>query len=157
SPCCHQEICAKPWLRMPVIHSSWMGRADWFRRNPYRPDATRVEDWELLHRTHSNCRLANLHDVLMGVREDTLSVRQQMTARKELCKYAAESSWRNKDFQVARTMLAQLPRAAVDLVAILAGLGLSILPRSATPATPAEIAGWNSVWETLKPSVRYKL
>lgn len=150
-PANHEEICARPWLRMPVIHASWMGQIEWFRRHPYRVDATRVEDYDLLRRTHPESRFANIREVLLGVREDSISLHQQMIARKEICKYAIESSRRDRDFPAAgRTLAAQLPRAALDILAVGSGLGLALLPRGARPATRAEIEEWNAVWKAMR-------
>ena len=149
SPEEHADICARPWLRMPVIHSSWMGRSGWFRSHPYRLDATRMEDFELLRRTYRNSRFANLSEILLGVREDSILLRTQLIARKELCRYAIECSRRDKDLLALKTIAAQIPRALLDVIAVCSGLGLAILPRSASPTTATELADWNDVWATI--------
>jgi len=147
----HEEICARPWLRMPVTHSTWMGRLDWFRRNPYRVDVTRAQDWELLRRTFRDSRFANIQDALSGVREDSISLRKQLTARRNICALALEFARQDRDLVTAgRTIAAELPRAAADVLAIGSGLGLALLPRRAQPATPVEIEEWNTVWETIQ-------
>jgi glycosyltransferase involved in cell wall biosynthesis len=149
-PASHEEICARPWLRMPVIHATWIGQIGWFRRHPYPIEAVRAEDYALLRRTYRESRFANIRDVLLGVREDSILLRQQMIARKEVCQYAIEASKRDRDFTAVKTIVAQATRAALDILAVGSGLGLAILPRGATRATPVEVKEWNTVWKTVK-------
>lgn len=49
----HSAICRRPWLGFYMPHPTWMGRTEWFRRNPYLDPAPYCcEDQELLLRTH---------------------------------------------------------------------------------------------------------
>ena len=53
----HADICRRPWLGFYMAHPSWMGKTDWFKRNPYLDPAPYCcEDQELLLRAHdSSC------------------------------------------------------------------------------------------------------
>lgn len=52
-----------------VVHPSVLGRADWFRRNPYDADLRRAQDHELWVRTFAASRIVNLNEPLIFVRE----------------------------------------------------------------------------------------
>jgi glycosyltransferase involved in cell wall biosynthesis len=146
----HKRICARPWLQIAVTHATWMGRLGWFSRNRYRGDVARAQDWELLRRTFRNSHFANLPEVLVGVREDSISLRKQMLTRRQVCKLALEFSTQERDFLTAcKTIAAESPRAALDVLAVVSGLGFALLPRRLQPATQTEINQWKAVWETV--------
>jgi glycosyltransferase involved in cell wall biosynthesis len=149
-PASHEQICARPWLQMAVTHATWMGRVGWFSRNPYRVDVPRAQDWELLRRTFRESHFANLPDVLVGVREDSISLWKQILTRQQVCKLALEFSRHDGDFLMAgKTIAAELPRAALDVLAVASGLGFALLPRRLQPASQTEINQWKAVWETV--------
>ena len=52
-----------------LIHPTVMGRAEWFRRNPYDPVYVRAEDHELWSRTCATTRFARLIEPLFFYRE----------------------------------------------------------------------------------------
>lgn len=57
----HSTICARPWQGFFMPHPTWMGRTEWFRRNPYaEPAPYCCEDQELLLRTYKSCCFAVL-------------------------------------------------------------------------------------------------
>jgi peptidoglycan/xylan/chitin deacetylase (PgdA/CDA1 family) len=65
----HEEICRRPWLRIPMTHPSWMGRLDWFRQHRYpEPAPYYAEDFELLLRACDSSRFAALPQVLLAYR-----------------------------------------------------------------------------------------
>lgn len=65
----HKMICARPWLRFPMPHPSWMGRISWFRRHHYQdPAPYRCEDNELLLRAHKNSTYDAVDAVLLAYR-----------------------------------------------------------------------------------------
>ena len=53
----HADICRRPWQGFYMAHPSWMGKTEWFLRNPYSvPAPYCCEDQELLLRAHhSSC------------------------------------------------------------------------------------------------------
>lgn len=77
----HEEICARPWAGFYLAHPTWMGRIEWFRKNPYRKDALRAQDQDLLLRTYRQSRFAALSDVLLGYRQETLSLSRILRGR----------------------------------------------------------------------------
>ena len=53
----HSDICRRPWQGFHMAHPTWMGKKEWFVRNPYlEPAPYCCEDQELLLRTYrSSC------------------------------------------------------------------------------------------------------
>jgi glycosyltransferase involved in cell wall biosynthesis len=146
-PAGHAEICMRPWAGFPMAHPTWMGRLQWFRQNPYREDAVRMEDRELLFRTYSQSRFANIPEVLLGYREDSLSLGRQLQARKNTCKLTAAYARQHGKFALAgRVIAGQAARIAVETLALSTGLGYKILRHRAMLPTPAEAEEWKRVW-----------
>ena len=77
----HAAICRRPWHGFPMPHPTWMGRADWFRQNPYDELARKAQDQSLLYSTYRTSRFAGLPDALLGYRYTGLSVRKTLTGR----------------------------------------------------------------------------
>jgi peptidoglycan/xylan/chitin deacetylase (PgdA/CDA1 family) len=80
----HEDICRRPWLRIPMTHPSWMGRMEWFRRFRYPvPAPYYAEDFELLLRACGSSRFAALPDVLLAYRvRDRIDFAKSLRARK---------------------------------------------------------------------------
>ncbi|MGN6580911.1 MAG: glycosyltransferase family 2 protein [Bordetella sp.] len=65
----HEEICARPWLGFPMYHPTWMGRVEWFRKNPYQdPGPYCCEDQELLLRAYRSSHYHTLPAQLLTYR-----------------------------------------------------------------------------------------
>jgi glycosyltransferase involved in cell wall biosynthesis len=65
----HEEICARPWRGFYLVHPSWMGRIDWFRKYRYTvPGPYFCEDQELLLRSYNLSRFGAIDEVLFGYR-----------------------------------------------------------------------------------------
>ncbi len=51
------DICAKPWRGFYLVHPTWMGRTDWFRKCRYAtPSPYLCEDQEFLLRTYESSK-----------------------------------------------------------------------------------------------------
>lgn len=96
----HEALVAKPWHTIPLPHPTWVGRRDWFLRNPYRtPEVKRAEDQELLVRASPTSRYACLPDVLLAYRLGAPDLRKTLVARRHqwLAQFrllAARGDWR---------------------------------------------------------------
>lgn len=65
----HRAICRRPWLGFYMAHPTWMGRAEWFRCNPYQDPAPYCcEDQELLLRTYQSSCFHTLPESLLAYR-----------------------------------------------------------------------------------------
>jgi hypothetical protein len=53
----------------------------WFRKHLYDPAAIKAQDYDLLLRTYKTSRFAGLAQVLIGYRQDRISVRKSIESR----------------------------------------------------------------------------
>ncbi len=92
----HVDICNRPWHGFSMPHPTWMGRTDWFRKNPYDELAIKAQDQALLYRTYRTSCFAGLPDVLLGYRYDGLSARKTLVARYHFLRVLAMSGvWKH--------------------------------------------------------------
>jgi glycosyltransferase involved in cell wall biosynthesis len=97
----HEALCAQPWNGFYLVHPSWMGRADWFRRYRYQiPEVARAEDQELLLRAYPDSRFAVLDEILLGYRMGPTVLRKQLSQRRcllaaQIGRFAQRRQWRN--------------------------------------------------------------
>lgn len=65
----HDELCAKPWRGFYLMHPTWMGKTEWFRRHRYaRPGPYLCEDQELLLRSYGTSHFSVIDDILFAYR-----------------------------------------------------------------------------------------
>jgi len=114
----HAQICRRPRAGIYLAHPTWMGRIEWFQTYPYRSDAIRVEDQELLLRTYQTSRFASLPTVLLGYRIEALSLKKILTGRYHFALALLEKAWAERNYAFALGAIEQAAKAAVDLVAI---------------------------------------
>jgi len=147
TPTTHADICSHPQAGFPMPHPTWMGRTDWFRKNPYRADAHRMEDKELLFRTHARSQFACLNEPLLAYRETSLSVSKIAVARANFIRVLARNAGRLCTVPDAFVgILGQMARLALDLTAILTGLNYRLLPHRARPVSLPQARRWHEVW-----------
>ena len=144
----HEQICAHPWSGIPMAHPTWMGKTEWFLRNPYNAEMVRMEDWELLFRTYGTSRFANLPQILLGYREDSLSLRKILLARRNRCRTLLSSPSRScSSWRRTSALTGQFARSLVDIAALGLKLDYRILKYRALPVSSDEIAAWQAVLE----------
>jgi glycosyltransferase involved in cell wall biosynthesis len=149
-PRTHAEICARPWHRFPMAHPTWMGRIEWFRANRYDEHAVRMEDRELLLRTYSTSHFANIPEALLAYREDSLSLRTLLRARKNTCKMSVGYALREgRLMRPTMTIAGQIARGLLEVLAVPTGLTYQLLRSRAPQATPQEAEDWREVWASL--------
>lgn len=111
----HAALCAQAWNGFYLVHPSWMGRADWFRRYRYRtPELLRAQDQELLLRACPESRYAVLDEVLLGYRLGPTSLRNVFSQRRCLLRaqiglFARRRQWNDLLLAILATGL-KLPR-----------------------------------------------
>lgn len=117
----HEELCAKPWDRIPIPHPTWMARREWHLKHPYKhPEVLRAEDQDLLIRAYPTSRYACLPDVVLGYRQGGYDLRKTMIARWQLLKaqlsiFLERSEW----WFALLACLITLLKVAFDLMASL--------------------------------------
>ena len=130
-----------------MIHPTWMGKTEWFRRHGYRAEMVRMEDWELLFRTCATSQFANLPDVLLGYREDSLSLRKILVGRERKCRVMMQEALKGRARgQAVAGVLGQIGRSMVDLLAIGTHLDYRVLKHRARPASIEEVEDWVEVF-----------
>jgi glycosyltransferase involved in cell wall biosynthesis len=97
----HEALCAQPWNGFYLVHPSWIGRADWFRRFRYQtPELARAQDQELLLRAYPDSRFAVLDEILLGYRMGPIALRRIFLARRcllaaQTTRFAQRRQWHN--------------------------------------------------------------
>ena len=148
----HEAICARPHAGFPLIHPTFLGRSEYFRRNRYRSAAIRCEDQDmllrslqrrrrvrheglsksqdqdLLIRSYESARFANVPEILLGYRESGIDLKKILTSRD----YFVKSLWyelRTQGHSVlaARGVVEQALKALGDVIAVKTGLNYRLL------------------------------
>lgn len=144
----HEDICARPWFRLPMTHPSWMGRMEWFRRFRYPvPAPYYAEDFELLLRACDSSRFAALPDVLLAYRVRT-RIELKKILRARLAQYELQRRFFRRKHQPAGTVMASgtfLMRVGSDACRAAAQwAGFASTPHAAVD--PADAAEWHRIF-----------
>jgi len=147
----HEEICRRPWGGFPLGHPTWMGRAEWFRANPYDERAIRTEDQDLLLRTYRESRFAGLPDLLVGYREESVSLKKSFVSRLFFSRSVVRDAIKHGDrMGAARAVVQQGCKYIADTFAVCTGLNYRILRHRARPLQPVKLRRWSEVWSELQ-------
>ena len=145
----HEAICSTPASGFGVAHPTYVGRLEWFRRHWYREQALRCEDQDLLLRTYRCSRFANVPEILLGYREETIALGKLLPARRFLARAMFTEFRRQKRLGLAlRGVVGQAMRAVLDCLAVGTGLDYGILRHRALPITSEERRDWMQVWSS---------
>lgn len=143
----HEDICAKPWAGFYLPHPSWMGRCAWFRRNRYRPTMQKAQDQELLLRTFRHSRFACLPEILIGYRQDRLSLRKILEGRRNFCTALVRNAPEACGYgRTAYALMEQVVKGVIDTVAITAQVERQLLKHRAQPPSRSDVKAWERVW-----------
>ena len=139
----HDDICSRPWHGFPMPHPTWMGRAEWFRQNPYDELARKAQDQALLLQAYLNSRFAGLPDVLLGYRYGSVSLKKSIAGRWSYIRTVCSSGKNTKDFPLAsKTVLYHGAAALRDALGLMFGLGSTILDARVKKAGVAILGEW---------------
>jgi glycosyltransferase involved in cell wall biosynthesis len=143
----HEEICRRPWAGFYLPHPTWVGRIEWFRKHLYRCQAVRCEDQDLLLRTYDGSHFAALPEIVLGYREERLSLGKLLRGRSSFVRSAfREGSLRRKYWMGVGALLEQMLKGLTDCVAIGTGLEYRILRHRALPIDGVAQRRWNEIW-----------
>ena len=156
----HVAICARPWSGFYLAHPTWMGRTAWFKQYGYAEQAVKAQDYDLLLRTYRSSRFACLPEILIGYREDALSLRKCGLSRWHTVlaqtRFArAQDEW-GEWGAWSLAVLEQCAKAAFESVALGTGLDRRLLGHRALPIDAAMRDEWDGLWRRLNdapPSV----
>lgn len=138
-PTVHSEIVKRALLGFRMSHPAWLGRASWFRANPYRPDAIYAQDQDLLYRAHKTSQYAVIPEMLLAWRQDPLRMSKLIRARTVWFKHVSRylQGWRGTALKCGIGAVLCC-KVAVDLLAVGSGLGYRILRHRARPVSARE-------------------
>jgi glycosyltransferase involved in cell wall biosynthesis len=143
----HSSICRKPYEGFPIAHPTYCGRISWFRKYGYRVGATRCEDQDLLLRSYLSSRFANVPDILLGYREETLDLKKILKGRMFFLKaLMGELRRQGKIVWAIPHVLVQALKAMTDCFAVFSGLKYHVLRHRALPITAHDRLEWERVW-----------
>ncbi len=146
----HKDIIARPFVGFPLPHPSWCGRAAWFRNNPYNSRLRYAEDQDLLLKSFRHSRLAGLDSVLLGYRQDHLSLKKLLPGRMTF----AGSTWRHglaagKLMPALAGVAAQSAKGIADVATLGFGLNRHMQSKRLKPVSPAIAQRWRQLREEL--------
>ena len=151
TPTLHKFICQRPWRGFLLAHATWVGRNDWFRKYLYSPDAMRCEDQDLLFRSHKDSRFAAVKEIVLGIREESLSLPKILTARRRFAAAVFRRSVLKEQYLIAGSVIVeQVLKGIADLIAISTGLNYRLLRHRALPVTEEVAKRWREVYEGIQ-------
>jgi glycosyltransferase involved in cell wall biosynthesis len=147
-PEAHAQICAKPFAGFPIVHPTYFGHLEWFRRHRYNEMMLKSQDQDLLLRSYRSSCFANLPEILLGYREERIHLKKILAGRWHFAlALAREFSLQGRLYLAVRSVLEQTSKAMLDCIAVSSGLNYGLLRHRARPITDAERRKWAGVWQ----------
>src|SRR5271170_5682035 len=118
----HAGITRSPFRGFPLWHPLWMGHIEWFRRWRYEESAWLAQDQELLLRSYQISRFANLPQILLGYRQEQVTLKKLLRYKLLHIRYvsgqpaAVRGGW-----QQLQLLLITTARFVANCAAVLAG------------------------------------
>lgn len=145
----HAAICSNPWSGFYLGHPTWMGKMEWFRQYRYDSAAIKAQDYDLLLRTFKNSQFAGLPEILMGYRQDRISMRKSVVTRYHVSKAMIRSRANGSLIELVRGVSGQVVKGIVDVIALSTGLDRIILSHRANALPPiSQIQKWKKVFDS---------
>jgi glycosyltransferase involved in cell wall biosynthesis len=147
----HDEIVARPFSGFPFPHPTWCGRADWFRDNPYGVIPPTAEDQDLLLRTFHRSQFGCLREVLLGYRQNELSLRKLLNGRRAYISSLLRLSQHDHEARVpvAKGVIINVVKGAADVVLMVSGLKSWAQRRRLVAVQPSTADRWNRLKDIL--------
>jgi hypothetical protein len=151
----HTDIVAQPYVGFPFPHPTWCGRASWFRNNPYDGRLQYAEDQDLLLRSFRHSKLGGLDKVLLGYRQDRLTLKKLLPGRATFI----GSAWRNgmatgEVLSALGGIAIHTAKSAVDVATLGLGLNRHMQLKRLRPVSPAIEREWQQLQSDLAGSPR---
>ncbi len=148
----HSEICRRPWAGFYLPHPTWMAKTTWFREHPYREQAVRMEDQDVLLRAYESSTFASLPQILLGYREDTFALGKALAGRYNFIKTLAfePRSQHNNHGIALRGVVEHGLKAMAEIFAAGTGLNYRILRHRARPVDRMALERWRQLWSQLR-------
>ncbi len=150
----HREIVARPWAGFYLAHPTWMGRREWFGAHAYDPRAIKSQDYDLLLRSHEASCFACLPEILLGYRQERLSLGKILASRVQTSRSALRYGWSRRLFhKMIPALVGQAGKFAMDVLAVSSGLDYRVLRHRALTVAPDSRAEWLNIWQRLNREV----
>lgn len=143
----HAQICIRPWAGFYLPHPTWMGRLDWFRRYYYRESALRAQDQDLLLRSYRDSHFAALPEILLGYRQERLSLRNILRGRYYFYQSLVRQILLGADWRLTQGLIEHPLKALVEILVILTGMEPRFLRHRTQSVGKEARDAWISVWE----------
>jgi glycosyltransferase involved in cell wall biosynthesis len=143
----HEEITARPWRGIGIIHASWVAQLEWFRRFPYNEAITGVEDWDLWLRSYKSSRFGNVDEPLYIYRGvGTISLQRYARTKCRLAKLLMQCSPAVGPMHRRLSYgLKQYAEFAAYAACSLCGLSSKVTGRKGLPATSKEVRAYDAI------------
>jgi glycosyltransferase involved in cell wall biosynthesis len=139
---------------IPIAHPTFFGKTEWFTQNRYSVWPKNFQDQHLLLQTLSTSVLRVLPEILLGYREERLSLRKQIRYRLSYLQ-STRQLMRSLGPSLAASLISvQMFKLVLDVFAISTGLKYRVLRHRAMPVTRLEAAEWSQVWQAVGVPVR---
>lgn len=148
-PAAHEAICANPQAGFPLVHPTFMGRLEWFKEWRYDVRTGGACDQDLLLRSFSSSRFANLPDILQGYREESIHPAKILSYRKLFAASLYRYFARKQLLLAARAVLEQVLKGVIDCSAVYSGLNHRLLRHRAKTVSQTEQEQWEAVWQRI--------
>jgi len=150
----HNEICDHPCSHIRMMHPTFLGHINFFRRFGYRSSASSLcDDQDLLLRACGSARYANVPEILLGYREEQLKLEKILKTRWYMSRnFFSIFLRRRQPFSAVKAVILQALKGMVDVIAISSGLNYRLLRHRALPVSESERNQWQHVWSDLTGS-----
>ena len=143
----HEEICRHPLSGFRFPHPAWMGKREWFLKYHYNNMLRKSQDQDILLRSYLNSRFASMPEILLGYRQQRLSLRKILYSRFCFTGILLNRALKlRKVLNVCLCLAEQFCIGMIELFAISSGMGRVILRHRAMPAGQKKIDEWNTCW-----------
>jgi glycosyltransferase involved in cell wall biosynthesis len=147
-PASHPEIC-RGTAGFMIVHPTYFGRASWFRAFQYDATCLRAQDQDLLLRAHFTSTYANVPEILLGYREDTVTFSKSFRGRRHFLRSIVRTYGPRREYgRIVAGAAAHGAKLAFEALAVAVG-GRRLLSHRALRATPAELQEWQRIWSEL--------
>ena len=144
----HDDICKRPWSGFYLVHPTWMGKNEWYRKYRYRLDVLRAEDQDLLLRSYPFNTFACLPDILLGYRLNKLSIRKTLPGRFSYARAVSRESLQKKRWNpIFLAYTSQILKLMYESFAVFSKMEKILLQHRALPFSDRKIiARWEQCW-----------
>ncbi len=138
---------------VPLSHPTFFGKRAWFAAHPYAEWPSHFQDQQLLLRTIKHSNIHVIPEILLGYREEQLTLAKQVRYRGSFFRNARPLARQLGWGGTALLLTGQAAKLLVDAVAITTGLYARLLRYRAAPISDVESQEWQAVWDSVQDDI----